>query len=159
MAASGWLYHFDVGNSLFSIDGIVCISDVHHSRKSGVQKMKWLLGVLLNAVLFMALAGYFHNQFELANFRAALEASFMLSILNVLVRPLLILLTLPATILTMGFFLFVINAITLEITDALMGPSFEISGFGMALLASIVMAAVNLIVQKTLFEPKSRSEK
>lgn len=116
--------------------------------------MKWILGVLLNAVLFMALAGYFHNQFELVNFKAALEASVLLSILNVLVRPLLILLTLPATILTMGLFLFVINAITLEITDALMGTAFEINGFGMALLASVIMAVVNLIVQKTLFEPR-----
>ncbi|XJZ26905.1 phage holin family protein [Bacillota bacterium Lsc_1132] len=116
--------------------------------------MKWLLGVLLNAVLFMALAGYFHNQFELANFRAALEASLMLSILNFLVRPLLILLTLPATILTMGLFLFVINAITLEMTDALMGTAFQISGFGMAIFAAVVMAVANVIVQKVLFEPR-----
>jgi putative membrane protein len=77
----------------------------------------------------------------------------LLSILNILVRPILILLTLPATILTLGLFLFVINAITLELTDILMGPSFDINGFGMALLVSVIMSVVNLIVQKTLFEP------
>lgn len=121
--------------------------------------MRWLLGILINAVLFMALAGYFHNQFELVNFQAALEASFVLSLLNILVRPLLILFTLPATVLTLGLFLFVINAITLEMTDSLMGSDFEISGFGMAFFAAIVMSIINLFVQKILFEPRAKSEK
>jgi putative membrane protein len=116
--------------------------------------MKWLFGILINAVLFMALAGYFHDQYYLAGFTAALEASFILSILNVLVRPLLILLTLPATVLTLGLFLFVINAITLEITDSLMGSAFEISSFGMAIFAAIVMSIINLVVQKMIFEQK-----
>jgi putative membrane protein len=115
--------------------------------------MKWLLGILINAVLFMALAGYFDESYYLVGFTTALAASFVLSVLNVLVRPLLILLTLPATILTLGFFLFVINAMTLEITDMLMGSSFEISNFGMALFAAIIMSLVNLVVQKTIFEP------
>jgi putative membrane protein len=114
--------------------------------------MKWLLGIFINAVLFMALAGYFNGSFHVSGFSAALAASFLLSILNVLVRPLLILLTLPATVLTLGLFLFVINAITLELTDMLMGTDFEISGFGMALLAVIIMSVVNLVIQKTIFQ-------
>ena len=114
--------------------------------------MKWILGILINAVLFVALAGYFNGSFQLAGFKAALEASLLLSILNVLVRPLLILFTLPATILTLGLFLFVINAITLELTDVLMGSAFEIKGFGMALLIAFIMSVVNLVIQKTIFE-------
>ena len=121
--------------------------------------MKWLLGILINAVLFMALAGYFNGSIHLNGFTAALEASFLLSILNILVRPILILLTLPATILTLGLFIFVINAVTLEITDALMGSAFEITGFGMALLVVIIMSIVNLIIQKTIFEPSKRNKK
>lgn len=121
--------------------------------------MRWLMGCLINAVLFMALAGYFKDSFYLTGFTAALQASILLSILNVLVRPLLILFTLPVTLLTMGLFLFVINAITLELTDYLMGPSFEIHGFGMALLFSVLMSLVNLIIQKTLLEPSWRSKK
>ncbi|MDR6999468.1 phage holin family protein [Neobacillus niacini] len=120
--------------------------------------MRWLLGVLINAVLFMAMAGYFHESFQLTGFTAALQASFLLSILNILVRPLLILLTLPATVLTLGLFLFVINAITLELTDAIMGPSFEISGFGMALFAAVIMSIVNLIIQKTILEPSKNTK-
>jgi len=121
--------------------------------------MRWLLGCLINAVLFMALAGYFHESFQLTGFVAALEASVLLSILNVLVRPLLILFTLPATILTMGLFLFVINAVTLELTDYLMGTAFEINGFGMALFFAVLMSLVNVLIQKTLFEPSRKAKK
>ncbi|MED4224445.1 phage holin family protein [Neobacillus cucumis] len=121
--------------------------------------MRWLLSCLINAVLFMALAGYFHDSFQLTGFVAALEASVMLSILNMLVRPLLILLTLPATVLTMGLFLFVINAITLELTDYLMGDALEINGFGMAIFFAVMMSLVNIIIQKALFEPSRKAKK
>ncbi|MGZ4161513.1 MAG: phage holin family protein [Neobacillus sp.] len=120
--------------------------------------MRWLIGCFINAVLFMALAGYFHDSFQLTGFFAAFQASILLSILNVLVRPILILFTLPATILTLGLFLFVINAITLEITDAIMGDAFEITGFGMALLVAVIMSIVNLIIQKTILEPRRNKD-
>jgi putative membrane protein len=119
--------------------------------------MKWLIGILINAVLFMAIAGYFSESFALDGFTAALGASFLLSIINIIVRPILVILTLPVTILTLGFFLFVINAITLEITDYLMGDAFEIAGFGMALLAAIIMSIVTLVMDKTIL--KSSKEK
>lgn len=114
--------------------------------------MRWLIGIVINAVLFMAIAGFFEDSFYLAGFGSALLASVILSILNILVRPILIILTLPVTILSLGLFLFVINAITLLLTDSLMGSSFEIEGFGMALLMTIIMSIVNLVIQKTVFE-------
>ncbi|MGG3561089.1 phage holin family protein [Neobacillus rhizosphaerae] len=120
--------------------------------------MRWLIGCLINAVLFMALAGYFHESFQLTGFWAALQASILLSILNVLVRPLLILFTLPVTILSMGLFLFVINAITLELTDYLMGEAFEIQGFGMALFFAVLMSVVNIIIHKTILDPSRNSK-
>ncbi|KWZ83032.1 hypothetical protein B4098_0385 [Heyndrickxia coagulans] len=112
--------------------------------------MRWLLGILINAVLFIALSGYFHG-FYVENIGAAVMSSLVLSILNILVRPILILLTLPITILTLGIFLLVINAITLVLTDELMGASFEIDSFGMAFFVAIIMAVVNLILQETVF--------
>lgn len=116
--------------------------------------MRWLINILINAVLFLALAGFFQDFFYLSGFGAAIIASLILSILNVLVRPLLIILTLPFTILTLGLFLFVINAITLLITDEMMGADFELSGFGMALIISIIMSIANTIIQKPFFEKK-----
>lgn len=121
--------------------------------------MRWLIGCMINAILFMALAGYFHDSFQLTGFVAAIEASVLLSILNILVRPFLILLTLPVTVLTMGLFLFVINAVTLELTDYLMGTDFEIAGFSMALFFAVLMSLVNIIIQKILFEPSRKAAK
>jgi putative membrane protein len=118
--------------------------------------MKWLIGILINAVLFMAIAGYFSESFVLEGFSAALGASFLLSIVNIIVRPILIILTLPATILSLGFFLFVINALTLEITDYLMGDAFEIAGFGMALLAAVIMSIITLVLDKTILKSSKK---
>lgn len=116
--------------------------------------MRWLIGILINAVLFMAIAGYFKESVYVAGFGAALGASFLLSILNILVRPILVILTLPITLLTLGLFLFVINAVTIMLTDSLMGASFEIGGFGMALLTSLIMSVANMIIQSTLLNKK-----
>ncbi|WP_053360563.1 phage holin family protein [Bacillus sp. FJAT-27251] len=112
--------------------------------------MRWLIGIVINAVLFMAIAGFFKDAVYVAGFGAALGASFLLSILNILVRPILVILTLPITLLTLGLFLFVINGVTIMLTDSLMGSSFEVSGFGMALLTSLIMSVANMIIQKTL---------
>ncbi|HLU23016.1 MAG TPA: phage holin family protein [Bacillaceae bacterium] len=115
--------------------------------------MKWFIRILLNALLFLAFGGYFEG-FVISSFMAAIVASIILSLLNMLVRPILIILTLPVTLISLGFFLFVINACTLLMTDALMGEKLEIEGFGLALLIAIIMSIVNLIIQKTVIEPK-----
>lgn len=115
--------------------------------------MRWIIGILINAVLFVAIAGFFEDSFYVSGFGAAIGASAILSILNILVRPILIILTLPVTIVTLGFFLFVINAVTLLITDKIIGNNFEIAGFGTALLVAIIMSIANLVIQKAVFEP------
>jgi putative membrane protein len=118
--------------------------------------MKWLLGILINAVLFMALAGFFKDSIYIESIYAALGASVVLSLLNILVRPILILLTLPVTVLTLGLFLLVINAVTLLLTDSIMGSSFELNSFGTAFLTAIIMSLVNLIIQNQF---KSKEQK
>lgn len=116
--------------------------------------MRWLTGILINAVLFVALAGYFEESFYISSFGAAVGASFLLSILNILVKPILIILTLPITVFTLGLFLFVINGITLLLTDALIGESFEIDGMGMAIFIAIIMSLVNLVIQNFIYDRK-----
>ncbi|MBD7937061.1 MULTISPECIES: phage holin family protein [Cytobacillus] len=114
--------------------------------------MKWLIGIVINAVLFIALSGFIGDSFYLSGFGSALLASFILSILNIIVRPIFILLTLPITVISLGLFLFVINAVTLMITSGLMGDTFEIAGFGTAILVAIIMSVANLIIQKVLWD-------
>lgn len=119
--------------------------------------MRWLLGILINALLFVAMAGYFEG-FEVSSFGAAVIASFILAILNTLVRPILIILTFPITILTLGIFLLVINAITLLMTDRLMGDAFDFDGFGIAFLVAVIMSVANLIINKVIFDKNERKQ-
>lgn len=116
--------------------------------------MKWIFGIIINAVLFIALAGYFEESFYIQGLGAAIGASFVLAILNVLVKPILVILTLPITVFTLGLFLFVVNGLTLLLTDAIIGEAFEISGLGMAILISIIMSIVNLVIQSVIFDKK-----
>ena len=116
---------------------------------------KWLIHLVVNTVVLMVIAGYM-SSIHLAGVTAAIEASIILSILNVVVKPILVILTLPATLLTLGLFMFVINAITLYLTAGLMGPSFDIHGFGAALLAAIVMAILNALIQHFIVKPIQR---
>lgn len=120
--------------------------------------MRWLLGILINAVLFIALAGYFEQALYIESFGAAIIASFVFAILNILVKPVLIILTLPITIFSLGLFLFVINGITLFLTDAIMGDAFTISGFGMAILIAAIISGVNVLIQNVIFTDKKKNK-
>ncbi|PKR78009.1 hypothetical protein CEY16_08800 [Halalkalibacillus sediminis] len=111
----------------------------------------WILSIIVTAVAILAVDQLF-DSFMIDGFGAALLAGFILSILNVIVRPILVFFTLPITILSLGLFLFVINAITLMITQWMLGDSFVIDGFGVAILAAIIIAILNLILQKLLKE-------
>ncbi|WP_404454244.1 phage holin family protein [Virgibacillus necropolis] len=109
--------------------------------------LRWFLSIFLNAVAIIGVAQLF-DDFQVEGFGTALIASIILSILNIIVKPILIILTLPITFVTFGLFLFVINAITLMITQGLMDDSFIIYGFGTALIASIVISILNLLLNQ-----------
>ncbi|WP_100374010.1 phage holin family protein [Bacillus sp. FJAT-45037] len=111
--------------------------------------MRWIIGLVLNALVLLLIA-YVFDGFELSGFGAAIIASLLLSVVNAIVKPILVVLTLPITILTLGLFLFVVSALTLLLTAALMGDAFIINGFGMALLASILIALLQTFVVKPL---------
>ncbi|HHQ0848246.1 TPA: phage holin family protein [Listeria innocua] len=112
--------------------------------------MRWIIGVIINSVLFVALSGFF-TSFHVDGFTTALLASFILAILNMLIRPILLLLTLPINIFTLGLFTFVINAIMLEMTTFFIGDSFQIDGFGTALIIAAIMAFANMIINSVLW--------
>ncbi|EHL5771810.1 TPA: phage holin family protein [Listeria monocytogenes] len=115
--------------------------------------MRWIIGVIINSVLFVALSGFF-TSFHVNGFTTALLASFILAILNMLIRPILLLLTLPINIFTLGLFTFVVNAIMLEMTTFFIGDSFQIDGFGTALILAAIMAFANMIINSVLWGNK-----
>jgi putative membrane protein len=105
--------------------------------------MSLLVHLLVSALLLM-LVGHLVPGFHVAGFGYALLAALVLGVVNTLVRPLLILITLPITVLTLGLFLIVVNALMLLLTGALV-PGFSISSFGAALLGGLLLGVFNLL--------------
>ncbi|TMW72406.1 phage holin family protein [Alteribacter natronophilus] len=114
--------------------------------------MGWLIQIVVNAVVLMIIARLFSG-IEIDGVMAALLASFILAIVNLIVKPILIVLTLPVTILTLGLFLFVINAIALMITQFFMGGAFTIDGFGLAIIAAIIFAILSALIHTFIVDP------
>jgi len=77
----------------------------------------------------------------------ALVVALVMGILNVLIKPLLIILTLPITIITFGLFLLVINALLVLLASHIV-PGFTVDGFWWALLFSLVISFINLVLSK-----------
>lgn len=103
------------------------------------------------------LLAYIMPGVEVKTIFSAILVAVVLSLLDAVIKPLLILLTLPATILTLGLFLFVINACIILIDDHFV-HGFNVDGFWYALLFSIVLSFFNSFVHKRAF-PDDRKEK
>lgn len=106
--------------------------------------------ILINGLIFLALAGLMPEYFYVANVLVAFVAALILGILNAFVKPFLVLLSLPITFLTLGIFYFIINAFMLELTSSLMGSSFHFSSFGVTFLVALIISGVNLIISSYL---------
>jgi putative membrane protein len=110
---------------------------------------KWFFKVLFCAVNVFILA-YILPGIYIVDFFTAIWVAVVLSLLDAVVKPLLILLTLPATILTLGIFLFVINA-TIILLDAHFVHGFEVKGFWHALLFGALLSFFNSWVYRRAF--------
>lgn len=104
--------------------------------------LRWLLNTLALFVVVNVVPGFGYRSLVSLAIAAA-----VLGLLNAIVRPVLFLLTLPLTIVTLGLFLLVLNAIMLELTAWLV-PGFAIAGFGWAMVGAIVLALISLVVNR-----------
>jgi putative membrane protein len=118
--------------------------------------MKTLLRWLLLAAALLLVA-HLYPGVSVASFGSALIAAFVIGLLNTLVRPLLVLLTLPVTLLTLGLFLFVINALMFWLAaQALDG--FNVAGFVPALIGSLLYSLCGMVIDaavERIFAPAS----
>lgn len=103
-----------------------------------------LISLVVNAIAFYVVA-YLVPGVTISGISSLLVVSIVWGILAMLVRPVLLLLTLPVNILTLGLFTFVINALLLMLTARIV-PGFQIDGFMTALLAAVVLAVVNMFL-------------
>ena len=106
--------------------------------------MRFLVRVVLNAIAIL-IAAYLVPGIVVSGAVPALAAGLILGFVNAIVRPILLLLTLPVTLLTLGLFIFVVNALCLGLTAALV-PGFGINGFSGAFIGALVVTVVSWIL-------------
>lgn len=114
--------------------------------------MNLIIRILVTAVLVMAIA-HFLPGVKVASFGTSVIVAIVLGLLNIFVKPILVLFTLPVTIVTFGLFLLVINAIIIIFCSKLV-DGFEIANFWIALLFSIILS----ILQSVLFSMTTDKE-
>lgn len=115
--------------------------------------MRLLLGWAINAGVLLLLP-YLIPAVQVSSFASALLVALMLGLLNVFVRPLLVLLTLPVSLLTLGAFLLVINGLMFWLVSQLL-EGFEVTGFWWAVLAAIVYSVLSTLVASLLLRDEA----
>ena len=108
--------------------------------------MNFVLRILITAVVAFALSSVLPG-IHIHTFWTAIVLSLVLAVLNFFIKPILIILTLPITILTFGLFLFVINALIVLLAGNFV-RGFEVDGFGWALLFSLLLSLLTSLLYK-----------
>ena len=104
--------------------------------------VRWLVSTIaLFVVVFIV------PNIEARSFFSLAIAAVVLGLLNAIVRPILFVLTLPITIVTLGLFLLVLNAIMLELTSWLV-PGFRVDGFGWAIVGALLLSVISLFTSR-----------
>jgi putative membrane protein len=110
--------------------------------------MKLIAKWLLSAMALLAVA-HFYPGVVVTSFVSALIAAFVIGLLNTIVRPILVILTLPVTLITLGLFLFVINALMFYMASGLL-DGFEVKGFTAALIGSLLYSVAGIVIEAAL---------
>jgi putative membrane protein len=106
--------------------------------------MKFILRLLLSALAVILLANILPGV-QVSAFGSAVLVALVLSLLNLIVKPILVILTLPVTILTLGLFLLVINALIILLASSLVS-GFSVDGFWQALLFSLLLSVLESVL-------------
>lgn len=114
--------------------------------------MNLIIKIVVTAILVMLIATFIPG-IHVAGFTTALIVAVVLGLLNVFIKPILVVLTLPATIFTLGLFLLVINAVIILLCANIVG-GFRVDSFWTALLFSIILSVLQSIMYKLLGNDK-----
>jgi putative membrane protein len=110
--------------------------------------MKLIIKWLLSAAALLLVA-YLYSGVQVTSFTSALVAAFVIGLFNIILRPVLVVLTLPVTLVTLGLFLFVINALMFW-AAAYVLDGFQVSGFVGALLGSLIYSVLGIVIESAL---------
>jgi putative membrane protein len=114
--------------------------------------MRLLLVWILNAIALLAVA-YLYPGVQVQDWKAAAIAALVLGLVNTLIKPILIVLTLPVTVITLGLFLLVLNALLFWGVASLV-PGFHVAGFWAALLGALLYSVIGWLLSKLLPDRK-----
>ena len=117
--------------------------------------MRLLLGWLFSAIALI-IVSYFVPGFHVEGFKAALIAAVVIGLINATLGLLVKLVTLPLTLITLGIFWWVVNALMLMLASKLLAPNFMVSGFLAAFIGAIVLSLVNLVLRRVAGEVTDR---
>jgi putative membrane protein len=117
--------------------------------------MHFLIRLLINGIVFYLIALYVPG-IHANSFGAAVLAAFIFGIVNAIVRPIVLLLTLPLTIITLGLFIIIVNALMFWLATWI-APGFKVDGFTPALIGGIIMMIVGLITNHIFKEQAVRT--
>lgn len=115
------------------------------------KRMRLLLNWLLSALALLIVAHVVPG-FQVEGFKEALIAAVVIGLINATLGLLLKLITLPLTLLTLGVFWWVVNALMLMLASKLLAPNFMVSGFLAAFLGAVVLSLVNMVLRKVTSE-------
>jgi len=104
--------------------------------------VRWILNTLALFLVVSVVPNFYYRSWVTLAIAAA-----VLGLLNAIVRPILFFLTLPITVVTLGLFLLILNAIMLELTAWLV-PGFAINGFGWAVIGALVLSLVSMVTSR-----------
>jgi len=110
--------------------------------------MRLILKWLLSALALLAVS-YLYGGVQVTTFAHALIAAAVIGLLNMVVRPVLVVLTLPVTIVTLGLFLFIINALLFWAASGLLS-GFHVNGFLAALIGSLLYSLLGVVIESAL---------
>ena len=113
-----------------------------------LRRMKMIVRWLLLAAALLLVANLYPGV-VVKSFGSALIAAFVLGLFNALLRPILVLLTLPVTLVTLGLFLFIINALLFYFAASLL-EGLSVTGFGAALIGSLIYSLCGVVIDVAL---------
>ncbi len=108
--------------------------------------MKYIFKIIVSSIAVLITSYILSNGIKMPNITTAIVVAIVISILNTFLKPLLILLTIPATVFSLGLFLIVLNAIIIEFA-AYIVPNFEIKSFSWAIAFSLILSIVSFLLQ------------
>ncbi len=121
---------------IFTVDCFILLKVTH---------MLYFIFSLLISTLAVVITAYILPGVTVKSFGPAILAALLIGFLNAFVKPLMVILTLPITIITLGLFLLVINAVLILMVSAIV-PGFKVKGLFWAILFSIILSFVNALL-------------